>query len=170
VRLAFQKPVVRIKPANALGRCFYCFVQPTENEGCKNGRHLQSVSSHLAVGRFRSRLRANEPEILHMVMTPKLSGPLKQPWHAVNVVGGPAACPAAERLRHKRFLSDEAPPLPLPACSSPWRCKCIYLHHSDRRAISRRQTDRGWFPSPWIGKERREGLQTRGRRADDRAD
>ena len=104
-----------------------------------------------------------------MVTKPKLPGPLKQPWHAVSVLAGPMACPAIEALRDKRFLSDEAPPLPHPECSSRWRCKCIYLHYSDRRTMPRRATDRGKFPSPWIGKERREGRQAHGRRADDEA-
>src|SRR6202049_1896003 len=66
-----------------------------------------------------------------MVTKTKLPGPFKQSWHAVSVAAGPVACPAAEGLRHKRFLSDEAPLLPLPECSSPWRCKCIYRHFSD---------------------------------------
>ncbi len=105
-----------------------------------------------------------------MVTKTKLPGTLKQPWHAVSVVGQPGACPATERLRDKRFLSDGAPPLPLPECSSPWLCKCIYRHYSDRRTIRRRETDRGSFPRPRFGKERREGPQAHGRRADDPAD
>jgi hypothetical protein len=105
-----------------------------------------------------------------MVTKTKLPGPFKQPWHAVSVVGQFGACPAAEGLRDKRFLSDEAPPLPLPECSSPRLCKCIYCHYSDRRAILRRETDRGRFPRLRFGKERREGLQAHGRRADDQAE
>src|SRR3954465_12821363 len=65
-----------------------------------------------------------------MVTKTKLPASIKQPWHAVSVVGGPRACPATEGLRHKRFLSDEAPRLPLPECSSPWCCKCTYGHYS----------------------------------------
>ena len=45
-----------------------------------------------------------------MVTKTKLPGPFKQSWHAVSIAAGPVACPAAEALRHKRFLSDEAPP------------------------------------------------------------
>ena len=56
----------------------------------------------------------------------------KEPWHAVSV-GGPDACVAAAKLARWRFLSVEAPRLPLPQCSSAWRCACIYRHHSDRR-------------------------------------
>ena len=99
-----------------------------------------------------------------MMTKTKLPGLVKEPWHAVSVVAGPRACPAAERLRDKRFLSDEAPRLPHPECSSSWRCKCIYRHYSDRRASSRRG---GSFPNPWLGKDRRTGPQARGRRADD---
>jgi hypothetical protein len=109
-------------------------------------------------------------EIRRMVTKTKLPGPIKQPWHAVSVVAGPMACPAIEGLRHKRFLSDEAPLLPLPACSSPWRCKCIYRHYSDRRATPRRATDRGASSSPKVGNERREKVGKRGRRADDQTD
>src|ERR1700687_1304351 len=95
-------------------------------------------------------------QLLQMVTKTKVPGPVKRSWHAVSVVGGPAACPATQGLRHKRFLSDEAPPLPLPECSAPWRCKCIYRHHSDRRAtLRRRETDRIRLPSPRLGKERR---------------
>jgi hypothetical protein len=99
----------------------------------------------------------------------KLPRRFKQPWHAVGVVGRFGSCEATVGLQYKRFLSDEAPPLPLPACSSPWRCKCIYKHYPDRRGMPRRETDRGRIASPRSGTERREGLRSRGRRAGDRA-
>ena len=51
-------------------------------------------------------------------MVAKPARPGKQLWHAVSVVGRAAACPATVGLSDKRFLSDEAPPLPLPDCSS----------------------------------------------------
>ena len=90
--------------------------------------------------------------------------PFQEPWHAVKVVGKAHSCRATEGLRGKRFLSDEAPRLPLPECSSPGRCGCIYMHYSDRRRDLRRDTDRGNFPRPWFGTNRRE---RQGRRADD---
>jgi hypothetical protein len=105
-----------------------------------------------------------------MVTKTKLTGPFRHPWHAVSIIAGPEACPASKGLRQERFLSDEAPPLPVPECSSPGRCKCIYRHHSERRAFLRRATDRGGLPNPKVGKEMREGPQARGRRADDQAD
>jgi hypothetical protein len=93
--------------------------------------------------------------------------PSKGQWHAVSIVGGPGHCPAVEGLGPKRFLADEAPRLPLPECSSAWRCKCVYHHFSDRREGPRRAAERDGLGRPWIGAERRE---TRGRRADDSAD
>jgi hypothetical protein len=87
----------------------------------------------------------------------------KQPWHAVGVVGGTAVCPPARHIKGKRFLAAEAPPIPLPDCTSPWRCKCVYRHYADRRAGPRRIADRGMF-GRHIGTERR---QRRSRRAED---
>jgi hypothetical protein len=69
--------------------------------------------------------------------------PPKQPWHAVSVVAGVHACSSALQCKGKRFLAAEAPRLPLPDCGSPWRCKCTYRHHGDRRAGSRRAADLG---------------------------
>jgi len=90
--------------------------------------------------------------------------PVQQPWHAVKVVGKGKPCVATERVGDKRFLSDEAPRLPLPECSSPSRCGCIYVHYSDRRRDLRREADRGSFPRPRFGTDRRE---SHGRRAED---
>src|SRR5262249_5503869 len=101
-----------------------------------------------------------------LVTNPKAPEPAKEPWHAVSVVGGSKACRAAKGLSNQRFLSAEAPALPLPACSSPSTCKCIYCHHSDRRAILRRDTDRGRFQRRFV-QERRQGPRAHGRRADD---
>jgi hypothetical protein len=95
------------------------------------------------------------------------SEPAREPWHAVSVVGGPKACPAVEALRDKRFLSADAPRLPLPDCTSVWRCKCAYKHHIDRRGTPRRSIDRTGLPSPLLGKDRRIARQARGRRTDD---
>jgi len=98
----------------------------------------------------------------------KESGPLEAPWHAVSVVGQSEACAAAEGLRGKRYLSSEAPSLPLPQCSSPTRCKCVYRHYADRRSNTfRRETDRGQYPRPWLGEQRRDARH--GRREDDPA-
>ncbi|MEZ5498408.1 MAG: hypothetical protein R3E77_03140 [Steroidobacteraceae bacterium] len=65
------------------------------------------------------------------------SGPAGQ-WHAVSVVPHQGSCAAAVLLRHERFLSREAPPLPLAKCSCPGTCPCTYRHFSDRRQGPRR--------------------------------
>ncbi len=47
-------------------------------------------------------------------------------------------CDASRKLGRMRFLADEAPMLPLNACSQPGECHCVYKHWSDRRAGDRR--------------------------------
>jgi hypothetical protein len=41
-------------------------------------------------------------------------------------------------LCSSRFLSAEAPRLPLYGCSMPSTCGCAYKHHDDRRVRARR--------------------------------
>jgi hypothetical protein len=101
-----------------------------------------------------------------MVTSRKLPSALRQSWHAVSVVGAPEACPAAGALRQQRFLSAEAPRLPLAECSSPGTCKCRYIHYTDRRAFLRREADRGGLPMRRAGKELR--VNPLGRRASDK--
>jgi hypothetical protein len=96
--------------------------------------------------------------------TPKQSG---HPWHAVDVVPGRWACPAVTQLGGRRFLASDAPRLPLPECSSAWRCQCVYRHFDDRRTGARRASERDGLVKTWFGAERRTGG---GRRSDDRAD
>ncbi len=79
----------------------------------------------------------------------------KEPWHAVSIVCGPVGCSHAVDLRDRRYLATEAPRLPLRDCSSPWRCTCTYKHFPDRRWGPRRETERGRFPRPRKGPERR---------------
>jgi hypothetical protein len=60
------------------------------------------------------------------------------PWHAVSIVATPASCRTARALRGIRFLSSEAPRLPLPDCGAGAACSCAYKHHGDRRGQPRR--------------------------------
>jgi hypothetical protein len=60
------------------------------------------------------------------------------PWHSVSIVPKTASCTAARALRGSRFLSSEAPLLPLPECPTKDTCQCTYKHHADRRAGPRR--------------------------------
>jgi hypothetical protein len=88
----------------------------------------------------------------------------RPPWHAVSIAPGPGACRNAELNVKKRWLAAEAPRLPLSGCDAA-TCDCRYIHHSDRRAKSRRQIDREYFGRYFDGEEQRQG--TRGRRSTD---
>jgi hypothetical protein len=89
---------------------------------------------------------------------------VSNPYHAVSILPGKAACPAAYRLSGLRFLSRHAPRLPLPSCDSE-QCSCRFKHHQDRRAGPRRRSDQGMMEGLWNGTERR---RSPGRRAEDR--
>ena len=62
------------------------------------------------------------------------------PFHAVSIEPGPYACAAAEELRGEKFLSADAPLLPLPDCTSD-NCECRFVHFSDRRARKDRRSE-----------------------------
>ncbi len=69
-------------------------------------------------------------------------------WHAISVKPGPDACAAADSASDQRWLSREAPQLPLPGCTRPDSCHCTYKHHDDRRAGGRRAEDTDAFRRP----------------------
>ena len=71
----------------------------------------------------------------------------------------------AQGLRGKRFLSHEAPALPLKNCGSP-QCECRYEHHDDRRKVGRRAHDLGVSTDGFDGDDKRQKSQ-RGRRKTD---
>lgn len=58
-------------------------------------------------------------------------------FHAVEIRNGGSPCSAARRVAGKRFLSSEAPAIPLASCSLEV-CSCKYAHFEDRRARQRR--------------------------------
>ena len=77
-------------------------------------------------------------------------------WHAVSVKPGPRACTAATSGQDRRWLSREAPMLPLPGCTQPDSCQCTYAHHEDRRSGGRRVEEIDAFSrQPRIANERR---------------
>jgi hypothetical protein len=86
------------------------------------------------------------------------------PYHAVSILPGSDACAAAHRFSGQRFLSRQAPRLPLPSCDAN-TCGCRFKHHRDRRAGPRRNSDVGMVTSSYQGRERR---GPRGRRASDK--
>ncbi|THF62377.1 hypothetical protein E6C76_18855 [Pseudothauera nasutitermitis] len=84
-----------------------------------------------------------------------------EPYHGVEICSTDESCAAACALHGKRFLSAQAPALPLLACSRR-ECPCVYMHFDDRRAGPRRQADAA---AAQDGRERR---VRPGRRAADR--
>jgi hypothetical protein len=87
--------------------------------------------------------------------------------HAVSIAPGPRCCAAAREQQGQRFLSREAPPLPLKGCTQP-DCTCRYAHHEDRRAKPRRARDMGVSVDGWLEDERRQDVK-RGRRKIDQS-
>ena len=53
----------------------------------------------------------------------------RHPYHAVSCSGD---CECLKGFCEKRYLGDEAPPLPVPSCRKP-ECDCTYVHFNDRR-------------------------------------
>lgn len=98
---------------------------------------------------------------------PATAAPRKAPnkFHAVTIAPGPRACPEACALQGRRFLSREAPLLPLKNCGS-FKCECRYEHHDDRRKGNRRAHDIGVSIDGYEGVERRQEPK-RGRRQSD---
>jgi hypothetical protein len=65
---------------------------------------------------------------------------ISNPHHAVSVNSMLGGCAASWALRGKRFLSSDAPSLPLEGCTAS-TCSCRYVHHEDRRSAARRTAD-----------------------------
>ena len=95
-------------------------------------------------------------------------GPVGTPrrlFHAVSIKPRDGCeCDAASQQRELRFLSDEAPQLPLDGCDRPTECRCVFVHYDDRRTAIRREADEG-LPERRVELEQRTGT---GRRITDR--
>jgi hypothetical protein len=59
-------------------------------------------------------------------------------FHAVAINCNDSACDAAKALLGKRFLSNDAPRLPLDECTVP-TCECRFRHYADRRNAKNRR-------------------------------
>ena len=55
------------------------------------------------------------------------------PYQAVSIHCYEGACADAKRLQGNRYLTAEAPVIPLENCTAQ-RCHCVYRHHEDRRS------------------------------------
>jgi len=86
------------------------------------------------------------------------------PWYAVSVVPGQESCTLVKLHQGTRWLSAEAPRLPVPGCDAK-HCDCRYRHYADRRANVQRKQDRDGWVRYHKGEDRRTG--GRGRRASD---
>lgn len=62
---------------------------------------------------------------------------LRQKYHSVEIQYLGQGCKAVQALQGQVFLSQRAPKLPLPECTSA-RCRCRYRHLDDRRRTDRR--------------------------------
>lgn len=86
-------------------------------------------------------------------------------FHAVSVLAGSHACPAAHALKDVRLLSLGAPRLPLADCDHPAACDCKFHHYDDRRSGPRRATEvRQSASRSFVTRDRRD---RRGRRDSD---
>lgn len=65
-------------------------------------------------------------------------------YAAVSIELGLKACPAALKLQGERFLSTDAPRLPLGDCDQS-TCDCRYRKHDDRRSGDDRRDSWGRF-------------------------
>ncbi|MEJ2604445.1 MAG: hypothetical protein P8172_14360 [Gammaproteobacteria bacterium] len=92
----------------------------------------------------------------------------KRRFHGVEVIpGASVCCDGAREIAGKRFLTDEAPILPLTDCDQP-ECSCRYQHYTDRRTDDRRDTDVGiGFAADLYRQQCRRG-KSRGRRRSDK--
>jgi hypothetical protein len=111
--------------------------------------------------RLLSRLRGGEPTPPPAIRQPS------RPFQAISIYRGVDACQLARKYSDHRFLTKNAPKLPLPGCTMSKDCACRYVKHSDRRGESRRLVDFGASSMLTLfdGKERR-GIRN-GRRTRD---
>ena len=57
---------------------------------------------------------------------------VNNPYHAVSIEAGASCRQTAMMYGGHRYLSPEAPVIPLPTCDIK-NCRCRYVHHEDRR-------------------------------------
>jgi hypothetical protein len=120
---------------------------------------------------FRRKVKVNHIERVNARVATNIR--VTNKWHAVAVSCGPSCCRASVAARHSRYLSTEAPPLPLAGCTQPKRCTCKYKHYSDRRIGPRRRADSELYKnalSPHVVRRLtfEDRRTSRGRRANDR--
>jgi len=71
---------------------------------------------------------------------------VNNPYHAVSIEAGASCYRTAMMHGGHRYLSTEAPVIPLPTCDTK-NCRCRYLHYEDRRDESDRRQRDVWNPN-----------------------
>ncbi len=89
----------------------------------------------------------------------------KPSFHAVAITPGAHSCAAVSGFENKRFLSAEAPQLPVSGCNCS-QCSCHYQHFADRRSEEGDRRALYQNRDLFTATEKRHG---RGRRASDKA-
>jgi hypothetical protein len=75
-------------------------------------------------------------------------------FHGIAVEPGDKACEAVRRIAGQRYLSEDAPRVPLDECQCVQDCRCVYRHFPDRRTDVRRDMDMGLPHRPVPGDKR----------------
>jgi len=99
-------------------------------------------------------------------LAPERGEPQLNPYSAVSIVVCENACNAVRKYREKRFLTGEAPLLPIRNCTKYETCNCKYQRHSDRRQNKDRRNSVHVMKSFFHGDDRRE-TKPAGRRKTD---
>jgi hypothetical protein len=81
--------------------------------------------------------------LLKRLFTKKAEKPNVTLYHAVAIRCEKTPCQAAQDNQTERYLSAEAPLLPLDQCDRPDQCNCRYQHYEDRRGGPRRRSEQG---------------------------
>lgn len=103
-----------------------------------------AIKDLLEAARRRLGMSEDAPKIPNQAPTEHIK--ISNPWHAVSIVPGPKRCEAVNKLLGERFLSKQAPMLPLKGCTESG-CTCRYRHHDDRR-LEGTPLDRNGRPLP----------------------
>jgi len=106
--------------------------------------------------------------LLGRLFAKKAEKPRVTPYHAVAIRCGKTPCQAGQDNQSERYLSAEAPLLPLDQCDRPDQCECRYQHYEDRRGRPRRRSEHG-LPEE-TDSERLERRNVKDRRANDDSD
>lgn len=105
-------------------------------------------------------LRAGRDSDVEMLET-------SHPFHAVAIRAGKQCCAEAKMMKGQRFLSSDAPILPLAECRAA-QCNCVYQHFDDRRSRLDRRDPYGLRTASWEQPDQAERRGRRGRRYTDR--